>query len=802
LVDEFQDSDKLQLQLLERIAGEDRARERATPEICFVGDFNQSIYRFRGATPENIAAARDEFRCSVLTLRTNRRSAHAILDVANRTPKLNPDSLTTAEDPALLGSVRLELAYSPDAEVARVCEFVETRIAAGTPAREIAVLLRVSEPYTSRIVAGLDARGIPVAARPAAGFLEDPAVGAVLTALRLVGDVENESLWTQLLTNPVIGFRAISVRMAFDAARRASLRNPIKALQANPPVGLRLFDDFLAAWRRVEREARRADAATLIASITREFDLLGPVRTGKTPPGWDPRSSPARLGVLAEAAADLEATSRALGAGRVSPARFVADIEEIAGLLSDPADVPPLESDGVRVMSIHAAKGLEFDVVVVPQALDGVLPQRERGHALLPPASLSALRKISPTLFAGEDEALQEECSLWYVALTRARREVLVTAAQADADDIELPLSPFARLIGPPALVSANGDARSGGTELDPDRVSSSRSRPETLQVTAGVQTRRPLTHTVEFLTPSTIEKYLACPRRFFYGQVLRLAPEIDDEVTLLGNLIHRVLARFHEDERDFTNADDLNARRARWQPALLALIDEFAPAAAQRAGVPFDSNFMRYELALARSYIAKYIEVLADEVVTQPFTVLACEFAVDSDIAGVRLRGRADRVDRLASGGLAIRDYKSGASNAKTAPAVRAALNALDKGEAVAGDAPEGLNLQTLLYIPGVEAEFGEPVVHVEYLYFRGKRHESKAIVKDTIEIAETGSLSEAGMLTRAEVARVQTDLAASVARALADGSVSAFSTALDVQTCRYCDFVHACPGALMVAP
>ena len=316
------------------------------------------------------------------------------------------------------------------------------------------------------------------------------------------------------------------------------------------------------------------------------------------------------------------------------------------------------------------------------------------------------------------------------------------------------------------------------------------------------MQPRRPLTHVIEYLTPSTVEKYLTCPRRFFYGQVLRLAPELDDEVTLLGNLIHRVLAKFHERERDFTSTDDLDARRTGWQSALLELIDSFAPAAAQRAGVPFDSNFMRYELTLARSYMARYVELLADETAARPFTVLACEFEVDSEIAKVRFRGRADRIDRLISGGLAIRDYKSGASKPRTAPAVRTALQRLDNGEVLAGDVPDGLNLQTLLYIPLVEAAFGEPVVQVEYLYFRGKRHEGKSIVKDAIEIAEGGVSRDAGMLTRDEVVRVQTDLAAPVARALADGSVSAFSTALDVQTCRYCDFVHACPGALMVAP
>jgi RecB family exonuclease len=318
----------------------------------------------------------------------------------------------------------------------------------------------------------------------------------------------------------------------------------------------------------------------------------------------------------------------------------------------------------------------------------------------------------------------------------------------------------------------------------------------------ASVQPRRSLTHLVDHLSPSTIETYLTCPRRFFYGRVLALAAEIDEEVPLLGNVIHRVLAEFHEVERDFTNSADLEAKSERWRMALLPLLGPAAEPIARRAGRSIDSNFMRYQLAIARTYLIRYVDLLVREVAIDPFTVLACELSLDTEIGGVRVRGRADRVDRLTAGGLVIRDYKSGATRPKTATAVRTALERLDKGEPLAGNAPKGLNLQTLLYVPGVEAMYGEPIVRVEYLYFRGKRGEGKQIEADTLEIVDDGARVDSSSLTRAEVARVQVDLAASIARSLADGSVSAFSTALDVETCRFCDFTHACPGALTVAP
>jgi len=788
LVDEFQDSDKLQLRLLEVLAGPARLRKQPSPEICFVGDFNQSIYRFRGASPENIEAARTLFRCEQVTLSTNRRSAQAILDVANQTPHMDVKSLTAAENPNVPGSVQLVRASAPDAEVELVRQTIADLLAAATPAREIAVLLRVSEPYTSAIINQLDRAGIAVAARPAAGFLEDPAVNAVLATLRTLAQPSDEMLWTRLLTNPLVGFRAVAVRMAFDLARRNGERSPLRALQQLPPDGVRPFDEFLAAWRRVERHAAKAGIASTVSVIARELDLLRPVRDGAQPPGWDTRSSPQRLDALLEAARDLESSSRALGDGRVEPARFVADIEEIAGLLDDPAQEPPAEADGVRVMSIHAAKGLEFDAVIVPQAIDGVLPQRGRGHALLSSASERSLRRIAPTLFAGEDESFTEECSLWYVALTRARRKVVVTAAEADRDDIELPLSRFAQ---PIAKEAVKGVAR----HL---RVIDSVAEPSAMPL----QPRRHLLYDVDHLSPSLVETFLTCPRRFFYQQVLRLAPDREPETTMLGSMLHLALAEFHEAHRDFTQREVDGERQLTWFEELAAHVSHAGTIVANEQGLHVESNFMRYLIALGRQYMEKYVRWLAAESSGAPFEVLGCEVKLDVEIEGVRFRGRADRIDRLAGGGLAIRDYKSGRPRPGTVRAIRTALERLARGDMLAGSMPRGLNVQALLYIPGAQAIFNEPVARVEYLYFRGKDGRPRDIETDSVVIAAAGSPAGDDALSVEEVTRAQTEIAASVARTLASGEMTAFATATDSEACRFCEFIAACPGALAVAP
>ena len=181
---------------------------------------------------------------------------------------------------------------------------------------------------------------------------------------------------------------------------------------------------------------------------------------------------------------------------------------------------------------------------------------------------------------------------------------------------------------------------------------------------------------------------------------------------------------------------------------------------------------------------------------------MLACEQRLEAQIGGVRFTGQADRIDRLADGTLAIRDYKSGRRYGKLAVAVRKALERIDNGEQLAGDAPEGLNLQLLLYMPGAQALYGAPVSRVEFIYFRGEG-EGDGLLADTVQIV-AGCIRRARPIARssqAEALRAQTEIAASVAAACADGSLDAFVTAVDIKTCRFCGFVRACPGPLAVA-
>jgi hypothetical protein len=130
-----------------------------------------------------------------------------------------------------------------------------------------------------------------------------------------------------------------------------------------------------------------------------------------------------------------------------------------------------------------------------------------------------------------------------------------------------------------------------------------------------------------------------------------------------------------------------------------------------------------------------------------------------------------------------------------------------LDAGGSLFGDAPTGLSLQTIFYVPGVEAAFGARVARMDYIHMRGvsgrgDREEpfidAVAVLDGPDEADSTGATS---FLTRADLERVWSDIGAAITRECAGGEVHAFATAVDVLTCRYCPYTKICPGPGMVS-
>ena len=772
LVDEFQDSDRMQLRLLQKLAGDGLKAAQPVPQMCLVGDFNQSIYRFRGASPDNILRAKDEFGCASFSLQLNRRSAQAVLDVANQTPGLRPESLTPAEDAAKPGAVRLRQAQMADDEVALVCDAVAQRIRAGTPANQIAVLLRVNQPYQSLISQELIARGLPVAARPNEGFHEDSLISAVLDALRLLEAPDDRVLQRRLLTNPLVGFTALSVSLG-------------------EPRGRLDYAYWQAAWLRLSAlQGSARDAPTLMRAVARELDLLGPVRSGRQVPGFDPWASPARLKALLDAAADMYDTARALREPPATAKAFLARIEEIIGLIADPAEPGATAANGVRVMSIHAAKGLEFDFVIVPQCVEGVLPAAPRNSDRL--LSAGSVKLAALQALDGK-QALREEASLWYVALTRARHEVLATTTCVDDDGVEQVRSRFAAAIND----AADGAVR---RTLLPAEASGE----ERFSAQAPCAIMRQL----ESLSPTSINRFLICPRQFFYADVLRL-PRTDSDETRAGNFMHAALERFHNEERDFRDASHVERSAQAYVAQLRALAAETARSRAADDGLAAGAPALKYQIERAWRQLERYVAWLVAHAREQPFVVLFNEQHVACELGGIRLNGKVDRIDRLSDGSIAIRDYKSGKLHGRgCAQTARELLRMVDEQVCPFGNASRGTNLQALLYVAGVEALTGARVGRIDYIYIGGKANSSgdaHETVADSVVLSDRPApeaAADGSTMSRVEVDRVRAELAAGIVDICSSGRLSRFYTTANEAACEYCDHVKVCPGAGTIPP
>ena len=457
VVDEYQDTDPAQDELLKLIVG--------AGELLVVGDPDQSIYGFRGADPDGIKRFADEFTAPdgsparVLALDVSRRAGAELLAASRRVAERlggvgEQRRLAPAGDvPA--GRCEVHLLGSAGAEAGYVCNRLrEAHLRDGVAWSRMAVLARGAGALAT-LRRALQAGGMPVSARAEEQALVDvPVVRALLRVLEiaagrlnLVGDGGPE-LARELVTGPLGGADPLALRRLRQELRRVELgagggrsSATLLATAIETPAEL-VASEPRIVWpaARVSRVLAAAREALAGATPTAEAVLWAVWQASGLARRW----GAAALGAGPAAAAadrDLDAVVALFDAAarfadrlpKAGPAVFLDHLlgQEIPG---DTLAPRAPTSDGVRLMTAHAAKGLEFDVVVVAGVQEGVWPDLRMRGSLLGVEQLVDVVRGSADATAPQtlNAQLAEERRLFYVAVTRARRLLVVTAVRAE----------------------------------------------------------------------------------------------------------------------------------------------------------------------------------------------------------------------------------------------------------------------------------------------------------------------------------------------------------------------------------
>jgi DNA helicase-2/ATP-dependent DNA helicase PcrA len=381
LVDEYQDTNLVQAQILQRLRADNR-------NITVVGDDAQSIYSFRAATVRNILDFPAQFPgATVVTLEENYRSTQPILDLSNAVMKPARDRYTKNLRTARKEGERPQLVTCRDEEEQTriVCDTVLARLEEGIKLRDQAVLFRAGS-HSDNLELELARRNIPYHKYGGLRFLEAAHVKDLLAFLRILENPRDEVSWFRALEmfegvgpRTAERFFADLAGLEFDLARLAEIELP----EAARPE-----------FRRLARALAElaGDAVPLTAQVERLREYYSPLLARLHD---NPQAREADLAQLAQVAQRYR-----------SRGNFITDLTlDPPDSTSDLAGPPCKDEDWLVLSTIHSAKGCEWKAVYVIHAADGMIPS---------------------DMATSDEEGIEEERRLFYVALTRARDRLTI----------------------------------------------------------------------------------------------------------------------------------------------------------------------------------------------------------------------------------------------------------------------------------------------------------------------------------------------------------------------------------------
>ncbi|MBI4479913.1 MAG: ATP-dependent helicase [Acidobacteria bacterium] len=641
LVDEFQDTNAAQWELLKLLAGE---RQNVTA----VGDDYQAIYRFRGAADGALERFKDLFPGHKrIVLNQNRRSTKCILNVAaevsRRLESYSQDKLLTTTN---VQGPAVEIAEYSDAE--QEAEWVATEVAriAGTgsaePDSSVAVLYRTHH-HRDRLVEVLRRQGVPFAIRNLA-INDLPVVRDLVAALRVIGDSLDSVSLVRVLAGPQWGLQPewLMQYCREAATQRKSLLEIIE--QTAPPEDWKGREALLDFLRRFATMAGKDRLATWFPWVSAELGLphssndRSALETfSEFVTRWDKEKSSS--GLLHEFLEYFQYFEEAGGIIALGEGNGT-DFEDRKTNSAQPElweATPKEDSPGkVQLMTLHGAKGLEFEHVFLFHMVRGAFPVRNRQPLIFLPDEL-----LKGPLPKG-DSHLDEERRLFYVGVTRAKRHLTLCTISNEKQRPSIFVDQL-QDISPPHLVRTHPVHSPGTLPVEPADGRAPVTADAGSRLADWVSAPAPPPDEEFTFSISQLETYLECPLKFHFRHQWQI-PVPAPPPLLFGIIVHGALKEVMAAVAQ--NSDGTMEEKIR------EILDRRWP----KTGFPDPVQERKYrELGLEQLVGA------AQDWGKKGIVLLYQERSFEIRSGGCRLVGRIDQLHRIPGGGVELVEYKTG---------------------------------------------------------------------------------------------------------------------------------------------
>jgi len=629
LADEHQDANTAQNRLLELLV--DFHEE---PNLFIVGDEKQAIYRFQGASLENFLYFKKKYpSAQVVELRHSYRSGQKILDSAHSVITSSGEELEREELESKAAieneTVELRTFSTDDMEALWVARDIERHIAEGVEPHEIAILYRTNADaaYMTR---ALERERVPHTVESNRNVLDDPAIVQFILLLRTVADFGNEEILAQALHARFLGFPPLDVFKILK--HRARDRKPLydcifdekelKKIGVSQPKAISVFAKRLSKWAQAGHNDPVIDVfntvldesgfLTLILNSTRSVEMLE------------------KLSGLARDVEQLAAGNREY---------TLKDLIHHLDLLDEyHISISKTGGDtsrrGVRLMTGHRSKGLEFDYVYLVGAWDTHWGNKR---------SMSAFSL--PLAGAADEQDNADERRLFYVALTRARQGVFVSYGRNSESGKERLPSQFIEEMREDTKEEVDTNTFEEG--ITPDVFL--QKLPETEHLSVADTSYLKELFVEQGLSVTALNNYLTCPWNFFYSNLIRI-PKIPNKHMVFGTVTHSALNSFFEKKGERTKETLLRSFKEALERTALsgAAYTEIEERGVEALGGWFDE------------YKGGWHEETLNEYRVTTVVDLPLE-----ELPQLRVRGDLDKVE-IHPEGVTVVDYKTGAPKSR----------------------------------------------------------------------------------------------------------------------------------------